>query len=177
MASRTSSPVRRSGSTARTATTGRSTGSKRGSSRPAGRAAAAPRSGPPLAVRAVRGLWMGAAHLAGGTARRIGSGARDLDPAHRRDGIGLTLLALAVVVAAREWWALDGTAGRAVHAVFAGTFGRVALVLPLVLLALGIRTLRHPDAARTNSRVLVGLTTLAVAVCGLVHLTRGRPDV
>src|SRR5215213_8016686 len=177
MASRTSSPVRRSGSTARTATMGRSTGSKRGSSRPAGRAAAAPRSGPPLAVRAVRGLWMGAAHLVGGTARRIGSGARDLDPAHRRDGIGLTLLALAVVVAAREWWALDGAVGRVVHAVVAGTFGRVALVLPLVLLGLGVRMLRHPDATRTNGRVSIGLTTLGVAACGLVHVSRGLPDI
>src|SRR5215218_708781 len=177
MASRTSSPVRRSGSTARTATTGRSTGSKRGSSRPAGRAAAAPRSGPPLAVRAVRGLWMGAAHLVGGTARRIGSGARDLDPAHRRDGIGLTLLALAVVVAARGWWALDGVVGRAVHAVAAGTFGRVALVLPLVLLGLGVRMLRHPDATRANGRVSIGLSTLAVSACGLVHVSRGLPDI
>src|SRR5215218_9040841 len=177
MASRTSSPVRRSGSTARTATTGRSTGSKRGSSRPAGRAAAAPRSGPPLAVRAVRGLWMGAAHLAGGAARRIGHNARDLDPAHRRDGIGLTLLALAVVVAAREWWGLDGAVGRAVHAVAAGTFGRVALVLPLVLLGLGVRMLRHPDATRTNGRVSIGLTTLGVAACGLVHVSRGLPDI
>src|SRR3954464_4474723 len=174
MASRTSSPVRRSGSTARTATSGRSARSSRGSTRPAGRASA--RSGPPLAFRAVRGLWMGAAHLAGGTARRIGSGARDLDPAHRRDGIGLTLLALAVVVAAREWWALDGAVGRLVHAVVAGTFGRVALVLPLVLLGLGVRMLRHPDATRTNGRVSIGLSTLAVAACGLVHVSRGLPD-
>src|SRR4051812_17397343 len=177
MAPRTSSPVRRSGGTARTATSGRSSGSSRGSTRPAGRAAAAPKSGPPLAVRAVRGLWMGAAHLAGGTARRIGSGARDLDPAHRRDGIGLTLLALAVVVAARGGWALDGAVGRLVHAVVAGTFGRVALVLPLVLLGLGVRMLRHPDATRTNGRVSIGLTTLGVAACGLVHVSRGLPDI
>ena len=38
-------------------------------------------------------------------------------------------------MAAREWWALPGVVGDAVHAVVAGTFGRVALVLPLVLLA------------------------------------------
>src|SRR4051812_4368047 len=177
MASRTSSPVRRSGSTARTATSGRSAGSSRGSTRPAGRASAPARSRPPLAFRAVRGLWMGAAHLAGGTARRIGHNARDLDPAHGRDGVGFTLLALAVVVAAREWWGLDGAVGRVVHAVAAGTFGRVALVLPLVLLGLGVRMLRHPDATRTNGRVSIGLSTLAVAACGLVHLSRGLPDI
>jgi DNA segregation ATPase FtsK/SpoIIIE, S-DNA-T family len=177
MATRTSSPVRRSGST-RASGTSRSSGSRpRGSTRPAGRSAAAKRAGLPLPLRALRGLWMGTAHLAGGTARRIGHSARDLDPAHRRDGLGFTLIALAVVVAAREWWALDGLVGDVVHAVVAGTLGRVALALPVVLLALGLRMLRHPDAASTNSRVTIGLTTLAVAACGLVHISRGLPDV
>ncbi|WP_460447800.1 DNA translocase FtsK 4TM domain-containing protein, partial [Angustibacter aerolatus] len=132
---------------------------------------------PPLPLRALRGLWMGAAHLAGGTARRIGHGARDLDPAHRRDGIGFTLLALAVVVAAREWWGLDNRFGDAVHAVVAGTFGRVALVLPLVLLGLAVRLLRHPETGRENGRGTIGLGFLAVAACGLVHIARGLPDV
>ncbi|WP_460459674.1 DNA translocase FtsK 4TM domain-containing protein, partial [Angustibacter peucedani] len=176
MATRTSSPVRRSSSTRSSGS--RSTGGgSRGSTRPAGRKPAAKQSGLSLPLRALRGLWMGTAHLAGGTARRIGSSARDLDPAHRRDGIGFTLIALAVVVAAREWWALDGPAGDVVHAVAAGTFGRVALVLPVVLLALGVRMLRHPEATHTNSRVSIGLTTLAVATCGLVHVSRGVPDV
>ncbi len=177
MATRTSSPVRRSGST-RSGSTTRSSGSRpRGTTRPAGRTSAGQRSGLPLPLRALRGLWMGTAHLAGGTARRIGHSARDLDPAHRRDGLGFTLIALAIVVAAREWWALDGVVGDVVHAVVAGTLGRVALALPLVLLALGVRTLRHPEATSANSRVSIGLSTLTVAACGLVHVSRGLPDV
>ncbi|WP_426566573.1 DNA translocase FtsK [Angustibacter sp. McL0619] len=183
MATRTSSPVRRSGSTrtsskaGSTRTTNRGTGGSRGTTRPAGRKPAKARSGLPLPLRALRGLWMGTAHLAGGTARRIGHSARDLDPAHRRDGIGFALIALAVVVAAREWWGLDGPVGEVVHAIVAGTFGRVALVLPLVLLGLGLRMLRHPEAVNANSRASIGLTTLAVAACGLVHIARGLPDV
>ncbi|HEX3005548.1 MAG TPA: DNA translocase FtsK 4TM domain-containing protein [Angustibacter sp.] len=177
MATRTSSPVRRSGST-RTSSTSRSSATRpRGSTRPAGRAASGSRGGLPLPLRALRGLWMGTAHLAGGTARRIGHSARDLDPAHRRDGFGFTLIALAIVVAAREWWGLDGFVGDVVHAVAAGTFGRVALALPIVLVALGVRMLRHPDATSANSRVSIGLSTLAVAACGLVHISRGLPDV
>ncbi len=39
----------------------------------------------------------------------------------RRDGVGLTLIGLAVVVAATEWWGLPGPVGRVVHAVVAGT--------------------------------------------------------
>ena len=55
-------------------------------------------------MRAVRATWMGLAHVAGGTVRRIGHSAGDLEPEHRRDGIGLLLLALAALVAASEWW-------------------------------------------------------------------------
>jgi DNA segregation ATPase FtsK/SpoIIIE, S-DNA-T family len=122
-------------------------------------------------------MWMGTAHVAGGAARRIGHSARDLDPELRRDGIGLALVAAAVVVAAREWWALSGAVGDGIHAVVAGTFGRVALVLPVALLALGVRMMRHPDDRRANGRVSIGLTALTIAACGLVHAARGLPDV
>ena len=119
---------------------------------------------------------MGTAHVAGATARRVGSGARELDPAHRRDGLGLCLIGLALVVAAREWWGLPGFAGRAVHTMIAGTIGRVGLALPLVLVGLGVRLLRHPDKVEANGRVSVGLTTVAVAATGLVHIAAGLPS-
>jgi S-DNA-T family DNA segregation ATPase FtsK/SpoIIIE len=110
-------------------------------------------------------------------ARLVGHSARDLDPAHRRDGLGFTLIAAAVLVAAREWWNLPGPAGDVVHAVAAGTFGRVALVLPLVLLGLGVRLLRHPDAGATNSRVSIGLTALLVAAAGWCTPAAALPDI
>src|SRR5918911_4481984 len=131
--------------------------------------------GLPPPGRPIAGVWMGAAHLVGGTARRVGSGARDLDPAHRRDGLGLLLIGLSIVVAAREWWGLPGRVGDGVHAVVAGTLGRVGLVLPLVLLGLGVRLLRHPDLVQATNRVTIGLGALGVAATGLVHLGRGLP--
>ena len=143
-------------------------------SRPAARKPA--RSGPPWPVRALRGLWLGIAHVVGGLARRIGSSARDLDPAHRRDGIGLLLIGLATVVAAVEWWDLQGPVGSVVHAVVSGTCGRVGLVLPLVLLGLGIRILRHPQDAEAGGRIGIGLGALVLSVLGLVHIARGLPD-
>jgi S-DNA-T family DNA segregation ATPase FtsK/SpoIIIE len=108
--------------------------------------------------------------------RRIGSSARDLDPAHRRDGIGLALLGLATVVAAVQWWGLRGPVGQVVQAVVAGTFGRVGLVLPLVLLGLGIRLLRHPEDAQASGRIGIGLGALVLSAAGLVHIARGLPD-
>ena len=62
-------------------------------------------------------VWLGVAHVIGGIVRGIGHGARDLDPAHRRDGGGLALVGLAVVVAAAVWWQLPGAAGDAARAV------------------------------------------------------------
>jgi S-DNA-T family DNA segregation ATPase FtsK/SpoIIIE len=121
-------------------------------------------------VRIVKGAWLGAAHLVGGTARRVGRGARDLDPAHRRDGIAFFLLALAVVVAAREWFGLSGAAGNVIHAAVAGFVGRVGLVVPLVLLWAAVRLMRHPDESRASSRIGIGLTALAVAVCGILEV-------
>jgi S-DNA-T family DNA segregation ATPase FtsK/SpoIIIE len=105
----------------------------------------------------------------------MGNGARDLDLAHRRDGLGLFLIGLAIVVAAREWWRLPGRAGEAVHTVVAGTLGRVGLVLPLVLAGLGIRLLRHPDRVQATNRVGIGLSAMGVAATGLVHIAAGIP--
>ena len=91
---------------------------------------------------------MGVSHLAGGAVRRVGSSARDLEPEHRRDGIGFALIGLAVVVAAREWWGVPGVVGDVIHAVVAGTLGRVGYAVPLVLLAFGIYFLRPPPPRR-----------------------------
>jgi S-DNA-T family DNA segregation ATPase FtsK/SpoIIIE len=125
--------------------------------------------------RGARALWLGIAHLVGWLARRIGNTARDLDPAHRRDGIGLALLGLATIVASVEWWGLRGGVGRVVHAVVAGTFGRVGLVVPLLLLGLGVRLLRHPEDADSGGRISIGLGALVLSTSGLVHIARGLP--
>ncbi|WP_420914168.1 FtsK/SpoIIIE family DNA translocase [Arsenicicoccus piscis] len=118
---------------------------------------------------------MGMAHVVGGGARRIGNGARDLEPEHRRDGLGFTLLALAIVVAAREWWNMPGWPGAAVHAVAAGTFGKVSLALPLILIGFGWHLLRTPTETHTTNRVAIGMTAIVIATCGLVNIAHGVP--
>lgn len=118
---------------------------------------------------------MGMAHVAGGAVRRVGSSARELEPEHRRDGIGFALIGLSIVVAAREWWAFEGAIGDVIHAIVAGTFGRVAYAVPLALLFLGIRLLRAPQDDSANSRIGVGLGALAFAASGLAHVAAGVP--
>lgn len=131
--------------------------------------------GLPLPVRALRGTWMGLAHVVGGGVRSVGHGAADLEPEHRRDGVGFALVALAIVVAAREWWNMPGWPGAIVHTVVAGTIGCVALVLPLVLLGLGLRVLRAPDDGHGTNRVAIGTFALLLATCGIVHVAKGLP--
>ncbi len=127
-------------------------------------------------MRAVRGTWMGLAHIVGGTVRRIGRSASELEPEHRRDGLGFFLLGLAVVVAAREWWGLTGMAGDVIHAVVAGTLGRVAYALPIALLLFGIRLLRAPGDKASTNRLTIGTTAMTFAAAGLVHISAGLPS-
>jgi len=129
----------------------------------------------PFPLRAVRGAWLGVSHVAGSAVRKVGHSAAELEPEHRRDGIGFLLIALAVVVAAREWWGFQGVVGDAVHAVAAGTFGRIAYALPLVLLGFGLWFLRAPGDDATTNRIIVGTLTLTAAACGIAHLADGIP--
>ncbi|HET8765839.1 MAG TPA: DNA translocase FtsK 4TM domain-containing protein, partial [Pedococcus sp.] len=173
----------------RPSTSTRSSSGRGTTTRPANRRGAAPRTaaargkgnaakggGLPLPLRALRGTWMGMAHVAGGAVRRVGTSARDLEPEHRRDGFGFLLLGLAIVVAAREWWSFQGPVGDVIHAVVAGTFGRVAYAVPLALLFLGVRLLRAPQEDAANSRIGIGLGALAFAASGLTHVAAGVPE-
>ncbi|WP_425561125.1 DNA translocase FtsK [Myceligenerans crystallogenes] len=97
-------------------------------------------------------------------------------PDHRADGVGFFLLALAVVVAAREWWGIDGPFGDGVHAVVAGTLGVAGVALPVLLVWIALRMMRHPERAQANGRVTIGLTFVVVSVCALVHIGEGLPS-
>ena len=177
MATRPSSSPARGARAAARPTSG--TTSRRGtssSSRPPARKQPQRQAGPTLAGRTLRG----GAKVLGGGARLVGVGVRrasgvDLEPEHRRDGLGLLLIAAAVLVAAREWWGLRGMIGDAVHAIVAGTLGQVAFALPLVLLALGIRFMRAQAGQAANTRLVVGLSFLTLAATGLVHIAHGIP--
>lgn len=112
----------------------------------------------------------------GGAQQATQQGGQELEPDHRRDGVGFALLAVAVIVAAREWWGIDGPFGDGVHAVVAGTFGIAGVALPVLLVWLAFRVMRHPERAQQNGRVAIGLSFLVVATCSLVHISADLPS-
>jgi S-DNA-T family DNA segregation ATPase FtsK/SpoIIIE len=125
--------------------------------------------------RLLIGIWLGLAHLLGGIVRRIGSSARELDPDLRRDGVGLLLLGLAIVAAAARWWGMPGMVGDGVRTALASTVGVVGYLVPLLLLGVAWRTLRHPDRNGPGGQQLIGWTAILAGVLGMVHIAHGVP--
>jgi len=119
---------------------------------------------------------MVAAHAVGFVARALGKSTRELDPLHRRDGVGLACLGAAIIIAATTWWRTGNLVGTAMTAAIRGTFGSMSWTLPILLGLLAWRFLRHPDRNSDTGRVVIGWTALLVGVLGLVHIANGTPQ-
>ncbi|ODR08126.1 cell division protein FtsK [Mycobacterium shimoidei] len=125
--------------------------------------------------RAMRATWLMLAKGAGTTARSVGR-AREIDPGHRRDGIALTLLGVAVVIAASCWFDAARPVGAWVDSVLRTFIGSGVVILPVVTAAVAVvlmRTEPNPDA---RPRLVLGAAMVAVPVLGLWHLWAGSPD-
>ncbi|WP_030044081.1 DNA translocase FtsK 4TM domain-containing protein, partial [Streptomyces resistomycificus] len=125
--------------------------------------------------RLVRAVWLGVAHAVGAVFRGIGQGAKNLDPAHRKDGVALLLLGLALIVAAGTWSNLRGPVGDLVEMLVTGAFGRLDLLVPILLAVIAVRFIRHPEQPEANGRIVIGLSALVIGVLGQVHVACGSP--
>ncbi|OIJ64695.1 cell division protein FtsK [Streptomyces mangrovisoli] len=125
--------------------------------------------------RLARALWLGVAHAVGAVFRGIGNGAKGLDPAHRKDGVALLLLGLALIVAAGTWADLQGPVGDLVEILVTGAFGRLDLLVPILLAVIAVRFIRHPEKPEANGRIVIGLSALVIGVLGQVHIACGAP--
>ncbi|WP_150135341.1 DNA translocase FtsK [Streptomyces hyaluromycini] len=141
-------------------------------SAPAPRPAPSPTGG---VYRLVRALWLGVAHAVGAVFRGIGQGAKNLDPAHRKDGVALLLLGTALIVAAGTWADLRGPVGDLVEILVTGAFGRLDLLVPILLAMIAVRFMRHPEQTEANGRIVIGLSSLVIGVLGQVHIACGSP--
>ena len=163
---------------------GRSSGSRtvRGTTRkPAARKPAARRSparrtrrNPDLLDRAIDGVGRGVARAGKGVGRGLGR-TREIDPVHRRGGLGVLVLVLAVVVGAGVWAGAGGPVGQTLSDALAAIVGLGAQVVPVLLFVVGVvlmTTEAHPEA---RPRLVVGSALLALGALGLVHISTGLP--
>ncbi|WP_457461905.1 DNA translocase FtsK [Streptomyces sp. TE5632] len=153
---------------ARKATTAKKAAAKK----PAPKPAPSPTGG---VYRLVRALWLGLAHAVGAVFRGIGQGARNLDPAHRKDGLALLLLGIGLIVAAGTWADLEGPVGDLVEVLVTGAFGRLDLLVPILVAVVAVRLIRHPEKPEANGRIVIGLSALLVGVLGQIHIACGSP--
>src|SRR5579875_3493069 len=125
--------------------------------------------------RGVRATWLMLAKGTGTAARSVGR-ARDIDPGHRRDGIALALLGLAVVIAASCWFDAARPVGAWIDSVLRLFIGSGVVVLPVVTAAVAVLLMRTEPDPDARPRLVLGAAMVALPVLGLWHLWAGSPD-
>ncbi|HEX8766817.1 MAG TPA: DNA translocase FtsK 4TM domain-containing protein, partial [Jatrophihabitans sp.] len=128
--------------------------------------------------RLIAQLWRMLSATAGTLARAVGRNAataRELDPAHRRDGEGLAVLALGLISAIAVWFAAAGPLGAAITGLFRLLVGNLALLLPPLLIAWSVHLLRQQPHPERRGRLLVGGLALLLTGTGMLHLWANSP--
>ena len=123
--------------------------------------------------RGISALWRFVAKSLGSSVRFIARGARDLDPAHQRDGIAFLILILALIATAGTWFNSDNAVARAIYAVIYGGVGQIGFFAPVVLIYFAIRLFRVPEDSKATGRIIVGTFALLLSSTGLAHLLNG----
>ncbi len=111
---------------------------------------------------------------AGSTARSVGR-ARDLEPGHRRDGIALALLGLAVVAAASSWFDAARPVGGWIDIVLRTIVGGAVVLVPIVLGVIAVVLMRTEPNLDARPRLILGSVMIALPVLGLWHVWAGAP--
>jgi hypothetical protein len=119
--------------------------------------------------------WLLVAGLVGGIVRRFGRNARELHPDHKRDGLGLVFLGLAIVFAAAVWARMHNMAFEGIYTLTSSVLGEGAFTVPIMLALVGWRFMRHPDRNAALPPAEIGWTALMAGALGLLHIAKGVP--
>jgi len=125
--------------------------------------------------RAARATWLMVARGVGGTARSVGR-AHDIDPGHRRDGIALALLGVAVVIAASSWFDAARPVGAWIDETLRTLLGGAVVLLPIALVAVAVTLMRTAPNPEARPRLILGAAMITLPALGLWHLWSGSPD-
>jgi S-DNA-T family DNA segregation ATPase FtsK/SpoIIIE len=123
--------------------------------------------------RGIAAVWRVTARGAGATARVVGHSVearKDIEIEHRRDGLGLGLLALAVVCAIGSWFHAAGPVGRTIDDGVRVWMGTAALALPVFLLVAAVVLMRTAADRPHRVRRVSGWIAVTVAITGIFHV-------
>src|SRR3954452_2260082 len=166
----------KSGSSSRSRSSSRSAGS--------GRSRSTTRRPPPrrqsgglgrAVGRGLRGGFLLLAKGVGGIARTMGR-TKDLDAAHRRDGLAFALIAVGVIAGAGIWWHASGPVGHSLEFGVRPAIGASAMALPMVLLVVGITLMRSDPQPEKRPRLVIGSLLFVMAFLGILHLFSDLPE-
>jgi DNA segregation ATPase FtsK/SpoIIIE, S-DNA-T family len=110
----------------------------------------------------------------GGVVRALGR-TKDIEPAHRRDGLAVLFLVIAVVAAAGIWWHAGGPVGRWLDGTLRFVVGEAALILPLALAATAVALMRTESNPKARPRMVLGAFLLILGALGILHIAAGAP--
>src|SRR5918994_4924364 len=135
------------------------------------RSAAKKKSSPGL-WGVVTGSWSLLARGAGGIARSVArpEEAEPLAPEHRRDGVGLAVLGLAIVLGAAAWSNGIGPVGVGLAQAVRWVVGSLVMVLPVVLFFAALRLLRRGPRPEARGRLAIGWLCAVAAVLGIAQV-------
>ncbi|OBA93451.1 cell division protein FtsK [Mycolicibacterium fortuitum] len=122
-----------------------------------------------------RAGWLMLAKGAGSTARSVGR-ARDIEPGHRRDGLALALLGIAVVVAASSWLHAAGPVGQWIDTALRTLVGGPVVLVPVILGVIAVVLMRTEPDPDSRPRLILGSAMIALPLLGLWHLWSGSPQ-
>lgn len=102
---------------------------------------------------------------------------KSVDPQMKRDAFGFILIAVAVIVALREWFDVAGSLGSFVHHVTAGSVGVFAVIVPVALIYWGVLLFRRPRRPQLVPYRVAGSAGVIAALTGMAQLSRGNPRI
>ena len=118
-------------------------------------------------------IWHAIAKGIGASIRFVARGAKDLDPAHQRDGYALLLLVIGLCAVAGTWLRSSNWFGHALYSFFYGGFGRIGFLTPVILFYFALRLFRVPDENAATGRITIGALSLLISSTGLMHMLAG----
>ncbi|GAB2820471.1 FtsK/SpoIIIE family DNA translocase [Lentzea nigeriaca] len=158
----------------RTGTSRKTTSRGKAPAKPRARSTASRKPAPRKSSGAIGAVWGGIGRGVGSLVRTV-SRTKDLDPEHRRDGLGLLLIALAFITGAGVWWQAGGPVGQWVDVAVRSSVGFPAVIVPVVLLGIGITLMRTDPKPEARPRLIIGSLLMMIGVLGMFHLIGGLP--